>query len=171
EAYRIFKFKGSYQEKCIDSDDWQCIRKKLDSEIFPTTNTGIILSTAVDALVTFKKKDKMKDKLPTQKEETVLIAAESLLVNNVRFLQENKCRRFKALDFIGPISLVTGPFTGYLLQFVDTRISNKFEYTASTKLTELSEKMIKSDLTKERSRKIASLIPELKNPEKSCKRN
>lgn len=165
EAYKILKIKNSFEESCINSNDWQCIRKKLNAEIFPSTNTGIILSTAVDALVTFEKKRKMKDKAPIdQKEEAVFLAGENLLVSNVEFLKENKCRRLQPLDFIGPISLVTGPFTGYMVQFVDVLISEEYEYTASTKLTELSKKIIEQDKNKVRNRKIASLIPMLNNP-------
>lgn len=172
EAYQIFQIKKDYQEDCVASDNWQCINEHLKDKIFPSTNTGIILGTAVDALVTFKKKKELQEKTKNEdeKSEVMFIATENLLVSNVQFLKENTCSRRKAIHFISPIPLITGPFTAYMLQFVDVHISKNFEQVASEKLSGLSKKLVNSELPKERTRKVASLIPLLENPKSNCEK-
>jgi hypothetical protein len=173
EAYQVFRLKRDHEDECVGSGNWQCINDRLKKDVFPSTNTAIILGTAVDALVTFKKKNKLQKKTDDKKmkEEATYVAAENLLVSNIDFLKQNGCHRLQAIQFISPIPLMTGPFTAYMLQFVDVKISNDFEEVATTKLYGLSQKMIKNDLPKERSRKIASLATAFKNPRSACEKN
>lgn len=163
ESWEIISLKNNFERECLSKGDSKCLSRKFEKELFPATNTGIILATAVDALYLFKRKDQAKKELSAS-----IDAGLSLLENQRQFVYQNSCRRESALHFIGPISLLSGPLGVYILQGVDGMISRRYEIVASEKLSRLSESMMKQDLPKEQYRKIASLKSFYEAPSKRC---
>lgn len=164
DSYRVFKAKDELEEKCLQSDDYLCFQKTSYKDIFPGTNTAVILAVASDALILFKRKERLEkeNKELKKNKKHSYEAASALLSSNSFFLAENNChKRITPMNLSGPIPMVTGLQTGYILQIVDTMLSKKFARVARERLTSMANQTMKHAPSEEASRSIASIKEEI----------
>jgi hypothetical protein len=158
DSYRVFNLQDRIQSECIESNDWKCFQKATAKEVFPGTNTAIILSVAADALTIFKKKTELEKSPDFDKKKHHFIVAKALLESNSYYLKKNNCHiRTTPINVSGPIPMVTGLQNAYLLQLVDTRMSHKFARVARERLIELAQDTLKRSDDEEISRSVASV--------------
>lgn len=170
DSYRVFNLQDRIQSECVKSNDWKCFQKATAKEVFPGTNTAIVLSVAADALTIFKKKAELEKAPDFDKKKHHFIIAQALLESNSFYLKKNNCHiRTTPIGISGPIPMVTGLQNAYLLQLIDSRISHQFARVARERLIDLAQDTLKRSDDEEISRSVASVNDAiLESTSKTC---
>ncbi len=157
----VLYFKNKKESQCIEALNTKCVVDWYFKSESRSTNTGIILATAVDALVLFKIKKEMKKHTQNKKALSKKIALE-LIDNNTYYLKENNCRRIEPFALSNPIDFMTGMGSTYIFQAFDEKASKQFNRAAGSKLGEILDS-IPRERKSENKRDIASLKTKLES--------
>lgn len=129
-------FKNKKESQCIEALNTKCVVDWYFKNLPRSTNTGIILFLAVDALVLYKIRNKMNKQARDIKPINYMTILE-VVDNSMSYLKENNCSRIQPLSLSNPADFMTGIGVTYILQAYDERASRQFNRSAEKYLAEL----------------------------------